>query len=137
MQSKTDLKPSAVVVVENQRGDCILLVHRTKAPTGWGLPGGKIEDGEDIRDAIKRELREETSLQSMRKRFIKLGESSSVNGRHVTVFKLRLVLDSDVNISSEHDGYMWVSNLNNIKLAGNTAKFLDFYFKKKKVRRKK
>ncbi len=47
------------------RGDCILLVERGKEPLKgyWSLPGGVVEVGETLEQAIRREVREETNLE--------------------------------------------------------------------------
>ncbi len=50
----------AVIVEEN----CVLLIRRGQPPLlgEWSLPGGVLECGETLREAVAREAREETGL---------------------------------------------------------------------------
>ncbi len=50
-------------VVVDERGRVLLLKHVFRMGSGWGIPGGFMEKGEQPEDAIRRELREEVGLE--------------------------------------------------------------------------
>ncbi|MFA5607002.1 MAG: NUDIX hydrolase [Leucobacter sp.] len=58
-----DLRVAAYAVVE-RRGRILLTHWRRGHLHGWTLPGGGIESGEDPRDAVVREVLEETGLEA-------------------------------------------------------------------------
>ena len=54
---------SAGAVIMDERERVLLLEHVFRAGSGWGVPGGFMEQGEQPEEAIRRELREEVGLE--------------------------------------------------------------------------
>jgi ADP-ribose pyrophosphatase YjhB (NUDIX family) len=61
--SQKKFTASCAAIITNERREVLLLEHVLRPASGWGIPGGFMEYGEQPDEAIRRELREETGLE--------------------------------------------------------------------------
>jgi|SRR6267142_7110140 len=59
----TRFSATAGAIVMDESGRLLLLKHVFRAGSGWGIPGGFIQAGEQPEEALRRELREEVGLE--------------------------------------------------------------------------
>ncbi len=60
---KKGLRVRVAALIENSQNEILLIQQKKKDSYYWLLPGGGIEFGESAEDALKRELKEELSLE--------------------------------------------------------------------------
>ena len=91
------------------RGDKLLLQNRRKKDwDGWTLPGGHIEKGESIVDAVVREMQEETGLTIHSPKLCGIKQFPIENGRYL-VFLFRTESFSGEVRSSDEGELRWIS----------------------------
>jgi len=65
-------RPAVGVVVENERGQVVLcrVPRYTSMTCAWSVPAGGVEEGEDVLESARREVREETGFESFDHRLV-------------------------------------------------------------------
>lgn len=81
------VRVTAVVVVD---GRVLLLKQDTGSGRSWSLPGGKVDPGETVREALVREMREETGLDVEMGRLLYVCDHPAAEMLHLT-FETRVL----------------------------------------------
>ena len=87
-----------------------LLLRRVPSEGGfWQVVAGGVEDGEDLAEAARRELIEETGIVPLALERIDYSYSFLVDDEKITVyiFVAHVAARQEPEISSEHDKYRW------------------------------
>ena len=112
--AKSILTVKAVILRDDGK---ILLLKRSKGkfnPKKWDLPGGTLEKGETLGEALLREIEEETGLEVKMGEIIGTAEFSKESKnfdeekrglRYLTYYSG----DSEVELSREHQDHKWLS----------------------------
>ena len=61
--TNTTFTVTAAGIIRNDEGKVLLLKHRFRPGSGWGIPGGFLELGEQPDETLRREMREEVDLE--------------------------------------------------------------------------
>jgi 8-oxo-dGTP diphosphatase len=96
------------VVVDHDR---LLLVRRGRGPAQgeWSVPGGKVERGETLVEAVTRELREETGLEGVCGRLLGWAERIEPDSHYVIMdFEVTLVGDDRPTAGDDAAEAAWV-----------------------------
>ena len=114
-------------VAEDKRQ--ILLIQRLKDPfkDAWALPGGFLDEGEDLLDAALRELEEETSVQLSNLTQLKAYGRPDRDPRHHTIsvaFWAEVSTSIKVKAQDDAKDYQWVDLENLPALAFDHAEII-------------
>jgi 8-oxo-dGTP diphosphatase len=104
---------SQKILLRNQDKKILIVrrssTHPTK-PHEWDLPGGQVEEGENLKDQILRELREETGIEISELKVIGAESAHTNDGEYVVqIAYAGEVGHEEVVLSYEHDEFQWVT----------------------------
>lgn len=98
------IKVAAAVIIEDGK---VFISSRPadKPPAGWEFPGGKLEIGETVADAVKRELLEELGLT-----VIPEEELYTLNHEHLQIIFIRCSIAENASApcANENQEFKWV-----------------------------
>ena len=105
------LAVSGIVINKKQQ---IVLIRRNQPPAMglWSIPGGKLEAGESLTEACRREIKEETGLDTVVKQIVAVVERR-VEGFHYVIIDFLALLADEENCQpvakSDVSEARWVS----------------------------
>ena len=96
---------SSHAVITNSQGQ-VLLLKANYGQKSWGLPGGALDKGETIHQALLRECQEELNCD------VEIGYLSGVYyhtafNSHVFIFRAYMDDDAEIMLSNEHTEYRY------------------------------
>ena len=115
--------------------DLLLVVKRNESdnlfPGSWEFPGGHLEDGETLKEGLKRELKEEIGFTEEFEPLIThyYDEVKEKNGDIVHDLEIDFIINVDrskidIKLSDEHCDYKWVTK---------DSEYLDEFIKSKLI----
>lgn len=123
--SRPELCVGAVVIDEGR----LLLIRRGHGPAAgeWSIPGGRVEAGETLAEAVVRELREETAVTGVCGELVGWVERIG-DGYHYVILDFRVVpLDGGTPVAGDDAAEVaWVplGELSSLRLVEGLAEFL-------------
>ena len=110
------------VLLTDQDGKILILKRSTDSKTNpgkWELPGGKVNQDESFDHALIREVYEETNLKIALEHVVGASEQNLHIIRAVHIIMSGKIIEGELNLSNEHEGYAWVwmENLKDYELA--------------------
>ncbi|MFD1218358.1 MULTISPECIES: NUDIX hydrolase [Microbulbifer] len=100
-------KLSAHAVICNDASE-VLQVRATYADKTWGLPGGALDIGETVHEALHRECREELGRDVIID-YLSGVYYHRVYNSHVFIFRAHFLSDGDIVLSPEHSEFAYFS----------------------------
>ena len=117
-------------IIKNDSDEILIVKRHPKSrtdPEMWELPGGKVEKGEFFIDALVREIKEETDLDSKVGEFAEAIQRDYMHKKTVQIIMYLKDIEGEVKISDEHIDWMWadIDKIKTLELSGTLKKVLE------------
>lgn len=116
-----------------------VLVLKTAKSGRWELPGGRMDFGETVEQAFKREMREELGFKKVKPgKFINIWSFTSIRGmfnHHFVILDFVISTnETDIKLSFEHTEYRWAGEkeIGKLYMRSGHKESLKKFFKEKK-----
>lgn len=107
--------PTPVVraIIEDAAGR-VLILRRAKTAWGegdWCLPGGKVDYGQTVAEALAREIREETALRLISAALLLVQDSlpTAPGGMHCLNLYFRCTVTGEIRLNDESSALAWIA----------------------------
>lgn len=117
------LRVRVAALIQNEKGEILLIKQKKKNRDYWLLPGGGIEFGESATDTLARELKEELNLVVESFEFLLLNESIDPKGnRHLIQLVFNVNVESNTPSIPKNEkavidfGYFSIESINEMEL---------------------
>ncbi len=109
-----NLQIGVKVLLRNDEGKLLFLRRAASfkpGPQKWDIPGGRINPEESLKQALEREVREETGLTLKASQRLLAAQDIFAPDAELHVVRLTYIgtASGEVVISDEHDTYAWMS----------------------------
>jgi 8-oxo-dGTP diphosphatase len=124
---------TTTAIIEIYQGDQfkgIVLIERGKAPWGKALPGGKVEYGETVEEAVRREMQEEVGLELFDLKQFHVYSNPKRDHRHHSIEVTHLARSNRRPHAGDDAAKAWICPLDEIpwkELAFDHAQILQDY----------
>lgn len=119
---------ASAIIKNNQNEVLVLQRGQNQSFQGfWQVPEGKLEEGESPVDALKREMKEELSIDVDSAELVSVTQTE-LEAKGMKYLAVRLVFDvklksTEITLSHEHSDYQWISadKIDNLELLPGTS----------------
>lgn len=105
---------SVRLIIKNSEGKVLILQRpeNSHGEGGWCLPGGKVDFGDTVEKTVAKELREETTLECTKARFLFFQDSlpSEESEMHIINLYFECAAKGSVQLNEESAASLWIDS---------------------------